>query len=45
LSEDSEKVMANLNAELLKPTDIARRLGSRSWVYRYLQEQQPPPGQ
>lgn len=38
--------MANLNAELLKPTDIARRLGvSRSWVYRYLQEQQPPPGQ
>src|SRR5829696_8066204 len=34
LKEDRKDVMAHLDTDLLKPTDVARRLGvSRSWVY------------
>ena len=32
--EDGRHAMAHLDTDLLKPTDVARRLGvSRSWVY------------
>ena len=34
LKEDRKDAMAHLDTDLLKPTDVARRLGvSRSWVY------------